>query len=166
IQVETEAGVGSKFAVRLPIEPSPKAQPSNIITSGPADNDDQGDRPQILIVEDNADTQELMLLILRDKYEVTITSNASETLLVIENRTFDAILMDLNLGGRRTGFELIRELRQVNTYESVPVLAVSALPIGVIRKQLIREGFNGYIAKPFTRARILDALEGVLNLTQ
>ncbi|MFK7847374.1 MAG: CheR family methyltransferase, partial [Rhodothermales bacterium] len=47
IQVETEAGVGSKFAVRLPIEPSPKAQPSNIITSGPADNDDQGDRPQI-----------------------------------------------------------------------------------------------------------------------
>ena len=73
--------------------------------------------------------------------------------------------MDLNLGGRRTGFELIRELRQVNTYESIPVLAVSALPIGVIRKQLIREGFNGYIAKPFTRARILDALEGVLNIT-
>jgi CheY-like chemotaxis protein len=71
--------------------------------------------------------------------------------------------MDLNLGGRRTGFELLREVRKLEAYEETPVLAVSALPIGVIRKQLIREGFNGYIAKPFTRARILDALDGVLN---
>ncbi|MEM8488607.1 MAG: CheR family methyltransferase [Bacteroidota bacterium] len=166
IQVETEAGVGSKFTVKLPKEPNPRTQTTQAITEGTTDSDEQGDRHQILIVEDNTDTQELMLLILRDKYEVTLTANASETLQVIANRTFDAILMDLNLGGRRTGFELIRELRKVNTYESVPVLAVSALPIGVIRKQLIREGFNGYIAKPFTRARILDALEGVLNLTQ
>ncbi len=166
IQVETEAGVGSKFTVRLPKEPNPRAQATHVITEGATDTDEQGDRHQILIVEDNTDTQELMLLILRDKYEVTITANATETLQVIANRSFDAVLMDLNLGGRRTGFELIRELRQVKTYESVPVLAVSALPIGVIRKQLIREGFNGYIAKPFTRARILDALEGVLNLTQ
>lgn len=165
IQVETESGVGSKFTVKLPKEPQQRSQPTSAITPADGDNDKQVDRPQILIVEDNTDTQELMLLILRDKYEVTITSNAAETLKIINNRTFDAILMDLNLGGRRTGFELIRELRQVNAYEGIPVLAVSALPIGVIRKQLIREGFNGYIAKPFTRARILDALEGVLNLT-
>ncbi len=165
IQVETEAGVGSKFTVRLPKEPNQRSQSTGVITSGPAHGDQQENRPQILIVEDNTDTQELMLLILRDKYNVTITSNATETLAIIQQRTFDAILMDLNLGGRRTGFELIRELRQVNAYQTIPVLAVSALPIGVIRKQLIREGFNGYIAKPFTRARILDALEGVLNLS-
>ena len=165
IQVETEAGVGSKFSVRLPKEPRQQNQAAKAITSRPDDDENASNRPQILIVEDNVDTQELMLLILRNKYDVTITSNASETLAVIQDRTFDAILMDLNLGGRRTGFELIRELRQINTYEAIPVLAVSALPIGVIRKQLIREGFNGYIAKPFTRARIMDALEGVLNLS-
>ena len=71
--------------------------------------------------------------------------------------------MDLNLGGRRTGFELLRELRKLEAHANIPVLAVSALPIGVIRKQLIHEGFSGYIAKPFTRIRIMDAIEGVLT---
>lgn len=165
IQIESELGLGSKFIVSLPKEPAGDEHAS---AGGDARNSDleahAEAKQRILVVEDNADTQELMLLILRDKYDVSITSNASETLELVNKESFEVILMDLNLGGRRTGFELLREVRQIKDFESTPVLAVSALPIGVIRKQLIREGFNGYIAKPFTRARIIDALDGVLNL--
>ena len=163
IHVEAELGVGSKFTVNLPKQPAGEEQVS-IDDSDAAQEADTEEKQRILVVEDNADTQELMLLILRDKYDVSITSNATETLELVHKEAFEVILMDLNLGGRRTGFELLREVRQIKSYESTPVLAVSALPIGVIRKQLIREGFNGYIAKPFTRARIIDALDGVLNL--
>lgn len=162
IQVESELGLGSKFTVRLPKQPADDEHAS-IDDSTELDAKTE-EKQRILVVEDNADTQELMLLILRDKYDVSITSNATETLELVNKESFEVILMDLNLGGRRTGFELLREVRQIKSYESTPVLAVSALPIGVIRKQLIREGFNGYIAKPFTRARIIDALDGVLNL--
>ena len=33
-------------------------------------------RSRLLVVEDNTDTQELLLLILQDKYDVTLTANA------------------------------------------------------------------------------------------
>ena len=161
IEVETQAGVGSQFTVRLPKKPEVQEEGPELLDQ--ADTEEIVEKAKILVVEDNIDTQELMLLILREKYDIHITSNATETLQHTQKEVYDVILMDLNLGGRQTGFELLRELRKRKPYQSTPVLAVSALPIGVIRKQLIREGFNGYIAKPFTRARILDALGGVLG---
>ncbi|MEZ4698683.1 MAG: CheR family methyltransferase [Rhodothermales bacterium] len=159
IGVESQLGVGSKFIVRLPIgsQDSGKAvfgesqQPAGLI------------KKRVLVIEDDLDTQELMLLLLRDRYEVTVTSNATEALQKAQQDEYDVMLMDLNLGGTRSGFELLADVRRLDGYQSVPVLAVSALPIDAIRKQLIKSGFNGYIAKPFTRARVYDALENVLG---
>ena len=159
IQVESDHGKGSKFILRLPAQPADyeeKKIPEE-------DGEVSGPKTEILVVEDNLDTQELILLILQDKYKVTLTSSSAEALEVAGKQTFDIILMDLNLGGKETGFELLRELRKMPFYDQVPVLAVSALPIGVIRKQLIQVGFSGYIAKPFTRARIMDAINGILT---
>lgn len=159
ISVESQLGEGSRFTVRLPIGSADSGKAvfgegtaaANVI------------KKRVLVIEDDLDTQELMLLLLRDRYEVTVTSNATEALQKAQQDEFAAILMDLNLGGSRSGFELLVDVRRVDGYQSVPVLAVSALPIDVIRKQLIKSGFNGYIAKPFTRARIYDALESVLG---
>ena len=164
MQVESEVGVGSKFTVHLPRQSKMAVvQMEEEVANAEEKQREEWDKARILVVEDNVDTQELMMLILQDTYSVAMTSNATETLQVAKKQRFDVVLMDLNLGGKRTGFELLRELRKMKDYENTPVLAVSALPIGVVRKQLIREGFNGYIAKPFTRARIMDALEGLVE---
>ena len=162
IQVESEQGTGSKFVVKLPVLPSEYEEVEEVQDEG----DSQARKTEILVVEDNIDTQELILLILQDKHKVTLTSSSAEALEIARKQTFDIILMDLNLGGKETGFELLRELRKMPFYDQVPVLAVSALPIGVIRKQLIQVGFSGYIAKPFTRARIMDAINGILASTE
>ena len=158
VQVESTQGKGSKFMLRLP------ARPAGYDEEDIEFEEDEGKAPktEILVVEDNADTQELIMLILQDKYKVSLASNTDEALEITDRQTFDIILMDLNLGGKETGFDLLRELRKKPFYDQVPVLAVSALPIGVIRKQLIQVGFSGYIAKPFTRARIMDAINGIL----
>ena len=158
VQVESTQGKGSKFVLRLP------ARPAGYDEEDIEFEEDEGKAPktEILVVEDNADTQELIMLILQDKYKVSLASNTDEALEITDRQTFDIILMDLNLGGKETGFDLLRELRKKPFYDQVPVLAVSALPIGVIRKQLIQVGFSGYIAKPFTRARIMDAINGIL----
>ena len=162
IHVESQQGAGSQFTIQLPTRIEELREHEGGHGAEEHEEEVQA-KPRILVVEDNVDTQELLLLILQDKYHVTVTSNVTETLQVAKKQNFDAVLMDLNLGGRRTGFELIVEMRKMAPYEDTPILAVSALPIGVIRKQLIREGFNGYIAKPFTRARIHDALAGLLR---
>ena len=103
-----------------------------------------------------------MLIILQDKYDACIAPNASEALLKAKDQVYDVIFMDLSLGGDKTGFDVVRELRQDPRHNNTPILAVSALPIGTIRKLLIQEGFDGYIAKPFTKDRVLDALKNLL----
>ena len=158
IQVESTQGKGSKFMLRLPAKPADYDEGEVDLE----ENDERVQKTEILVVEDNVDTQELILLILQDKYKVSLASSTEEALEITDSQTFDIILMDLNLGGKETGFDLLRELRKKPFYDQVPVLAVSALPIGVIRKQLIQVGFSGYIAKPFTRARIMDAINGIL----
>ena len=108
IQAESVQGKGSKFTIKLPTRP---AEYNERIT-------DTQDEPRteklakLLVVEDNVDTQELMLLILQDKFDVTVASTFNEALEVTEDRTYDVVLMDLNLGGKDTGFELLRELRK------------------------------------------------------
>jgi len=161
IQVESTQGKGSKFMLRLPAKPADYDEGD----VEHVEDDEKAPKTEILVVEDNVDTQELILLILQDKYKVSLASSTEEALGITDRQTFDIILMDLNLGGKETGFDLLRELRKKPFYDQVPVLAVSALPIGVIRKQLIQVGFSGYIAKPFTRARIMDAINGILAST-
>jgi CheY-like chemotaxis protein len=159
IAVESQLGVGSKFSVRLPIGSPDSGRAvfgENSARAGAV-------KRRLLVVEDDLDTQELLLLMLRDRFDVSITSNATEALQRAQQDDYAGILMDLNLGGSRSGFELLADIRRLEGYPSIPVLAVSALPIDVIRKQLIKSGFNGYIAKPFTRARIFDALDSVLG---
>ncbi|MBX2822339.1 MAG: response regulator [Rhodothermaceae bacterium] len=158
VQVESTQGKGSKFMLRLPAKPADYDE----VDVDHEEDDEKATKTEILVVEDNIDTQELILLILQDKYKVSLASSTEEALEITDRQTFDLILMDLNLGGKETGFDLLRELRKKPFYDQVPVLAVSALPIGVIRKQLIQVGFSGYIAKPFTRARIMDAINGIL----
>ncbi|MDZ4701056.1 MAG: CheR family methyltransferase [Rhodothermales bacterium] len=159
ITVESQLGEGSRFTVRLPIGSSHSGK----AVFGERSSASSAVKKRVLVIEDDLDTQELMMLLLRDRYEVIVTSNATEALQKAQQDDYEAILMDLNLGGSRSGFELLADVRRVDGYQSVPVLAVSALPIDVIRKQLIKSGFNGYIAKPFTRARIYDALESVMG---
>ena len=157
IEVETAPQAGSKFTIRLPRDLG-KLQ----LDSGRTPEVLPENRPKILIVEDNVDAQELMLIILQDKYDACIAPNASEALLKAKDQVYDVIFMDLSLGGDKTGFDVVRELRQDPRHNNTPILAVSALPIGTIRKLLIQEGFDGYIAKPFTKDRVLDALKNLL----
>lgn len=117
--------------------------------------------PRVLSVEDNQETQ-LLLKHLMTPYKVTFASNAEEALEIIDTESFDALLLDINLGPGKSGTELLHTVRDLEDVDEIPAVALTAYAMPGDREELLEEGFDGYVDKPFTREEVLETLEQTL----
>ena len=120
--------------------------------------DPDDDRPSILVVEDNADTRLLLERILRAQYRVTAVADARSALVEMNRQQFEGFVLDINLGGKETGADVLRIARTLEGYADVYAIALTAYALPGDRERLLENGFNEYISKPFTRQSLLDAL--------
>ena len=119
--------------------------------------------PAILVVEDNNDTRMLLERILRSAYDVTAVGDARSALLAMNERPFAGLVLDINLGGRETGADVLRIARSLPNHAGVFAIALTAYALPGDRERLLEAGFNEYISKPFTRQSLMEALKaGVL----
>ncbi len=120
-------------------------------------------QPSILVVEDNNDTRMLLERILRSTYDVTAVPDARSALLAMNARRFSGLVLDINLGGKETGADVLRIARSLPNYDGVFAIALTAYALPGDRERLLASGFNEYISKPFTRQSLMDTLAaGVL----
>ena len=110
---------------------------------------DSGAPARLLLVEDHEDTQQLLVEVLEDSYEVSVAGQASEAYLLALQQPFDLILMDIDLGEGPDGAELLRQLRAVPEYADVPIVAVTAFAMPGDRERFLEMGFTAYVSKPF-----------------
>ena len=139
-----------------PTEQPPAAAPPDAAT-------DAGDaRLPILVVEDNLDTRVLLDRILRGTYAVTAVGDARSALTAMASTRFRALVLDINLGGKETGTDILRVARSLDGYSEVFAVALTAYALPGDRERLLESGFDGYISKPFTRQSLMDVLsEGI-----
>ena len=71
----------------------------------------------------------------------------------------DCILLDINFGKEKPGIEIMTRLRNLNKYEDIPIIAVTAYFGNEHKQEFLKAGFDDYIAKPFN----VDDLEEVLE---
>ncbi|HIG74411.1 MAG TPA: PAS domain S-box protein [Bacteroidetes bacterium] len=116
-------------------------------------------RPVVLVVEDNADTRMLLDRILRKSYRVTTVGGAREALVAMNHQRFDALVLDINLGGKETGADVLRIARSLPDHDEVFAVALTAYALPGDRERLLSAGFDAYISKPFTRHALLAELE-------
>jgi CheY-like chemotaxis protein len=76
---------------------------------------------------------------------------------------FDALLIDINLGGREDGVGLLHRLRGRPAIADVPAVAFTAHAMPGDEERLREAGFDGYVAKPFSKEGLLEAVENVLD---
>ncbi|WP_095511864.1 response regulator, partial [Rubrivirga marina] len=120
-------------------------------------------RPTILVVEDNDDTRMLLERILRSTYDVTAVGDARSALLAMNQRRFSGLVLDINLGGKETGADVLRIARSLPRYDGVFAIALTAYALPGDRERLLESGFNAYISKPFTRQSLMETLaDGVM----
>ncbi len=118
---------------------------------------------RILSVEDNADTRFLLEHTLQDPYEVTFAPNAEEALDAVESEPFDLLLLDINLGTENGGVELLHTIRDREDIGEIPAIALTAFAMPGDREELLGEGFDEYVSKPFTHAELREAIDQTVS---
>lgn len=115
----------------------------------------------ILVIEDDADLQDLIVLHLQDdQHEVTLCTDGIAGLAKATTRNFDLILLDLGLPGL-DGLELCRRMRQSD--ELTPIMMVTARDSELDRVLGLEIGADDYMVKPFSIRELQARIRATLR---
>jgi len=69
----------------------------------------------------------------------------------------DLVILDVMLPGR-SGFDILRELRDIDACRDLPVLMLTARGQSRDREMAERAGVSRFMTKPFSNAEVLEAV--------
>jgi two-component system, sensor histidine kinase RpfC len=113
----------------------------------------------ILIAEDNAANQLVIRKILEKVgHDMTIVSNGEEALAQLADKSFDVILLDLNMPVMN-GFEALKFMRFALHDENVPIIALTADATTETAERCRDCGFDAVLTKPYRSKDLLKTLQ-------
>ena len=91
---------------------------------------------------------------------MVVANNGQEVLNILNNQTFDVILMDDNMP-LLTGIEATQVIRreEKQTGLHVPIIAMTANTLQGDREECLRAGMDDYICKPVNLEELVNLLE-------
>ncbi|OLB96127.1 MAG: hypothetical protein AUH30_13480 [Candidatus Rokubacteria bacterium 13_1_40CM_68_15] len=144
------AGQGATFTVTLPVAAETASIETGSETPESAVDRFRLDGARVLLVDDDADSLELLSTVLRQHgADVTAVADVTAALDGLSARKFDVLISDLSMPGR-SGFDLIREVRQAlpPPASRIPAVAVTALTRPEDRQRALGAGFDAFLTKP------------------
>lgn len=118
---------------------------------------------KILIVEDEAAIQELIIYNLQQAgYETVSAENAEKAMSIINNALPDLILLDWMLPGMN-GIEFARILRRGERTRLVPIIMLTARTQETDKVAGLEIGADDYITKPFSPRELVARINAVLR---
>lgn len=107
----------------------------------------QGAKGNILVVEDNPDTQSLLKAWLESETdEIRMASNGKEALEALENFTPDVVLLDLQMPVM-DGFTFLKEIRSMPDYLRLPVIVLTAKNLSDEERKILEEQVSKVMLK-------------------
>ncbi len=118
---------------------------------------------RVLLVEDDRNIVDLVRsnLVVRG-YEVTVSTDGSKVLWLVEAERPDLVLLDLMLPGA-DGFELCRQIRERS---AVGIIVVSARRGEHDKVQALNLGADDYMTKPFGVEELMARITATLRRTR
>ena len=151
VGVSSEVGVGSRFTVDLPCDhahPSPTESIPSPVESIHLNPSDSTITPLILFAEDNEANINTISSYLKAKgYRLLIAKNGHEAIAKAQAEPPDLILMDIHMP-ELDGLETIQRLRQVPKFNTIPIIALTALAMPGDRERCLDAGATDYLSKP------------------
>ena len=151
VRVESDGpGRGATFTVTLPLAAETTAGETGLETVEVAADGLRLDGARVLLVDDDADSLELLSAVLRQHgADVMAVGDVAAALDGLSTRRFDVLISDLSMPGR-SGFDLIREVRQAlpPPASRIPAVAVTALTRPEDRQRALGAGFDAFLTKP------------------
>jgi signal transduction histidine kinase/ActR/RegA family two-component response regulator len=160
-------GQGARFTVRLPTSSesihsasrrrAPMAEPATIRAQRPLEG------MRVLVVEDQADTRDLLEQSIRGAgATVHAASSSEEAFRAFERHLPDVVVSDIGLPGE-DGYALIRRIRarSAEAGGQVPAIALTAFAHSDDRTRALRAGFQLHLAKPVEPEELVASLRSV-----
>jgi CheY-like chemotaxis protein len=118
---------------------------------------------KILYVEDNENSAYMLQQRLeRRGYEVVLAKDGREGVARAQQEQPDLIVMDLAMPVL-DGCEAARQLRNLPTTASIPIIALSAHAMDVDREMAVAAGCDDFDTKPVNFSRLLAKIEALLT---
>lgn len=155
-------GKGSTFTIRLPVLDQSAAADSSTRIPVAVARPDLGDL-RILVVDDEADTRDLVCTVLRAQgADVTAAADVETALAMFDEEQPDVVVSDLRLG-EMDGNALIREIR-TRRDSDVPAVAVSGSASTEEAQEAIEAGYDAHLRKPISTDALVKAVETAATL--
>ena len=117
----------------------------------------------ILIVDDSASVRQMVEVTLKSAgYQITAAKDGQEAYELCQSKIFDFVLTDQNMP-RMDGLTLIKSLRGLGSYRSVPIVVLTTEASDAMKAQGRAAGATGWMVKPFDPAKLLHIAAKVLN---
>lgn len=158
IILESVLGEGTTFTFTIPFE-SDTAKTNAMINNMNVDLSNSVIF-KVLIVEDNKINQMVTKKLMeKNNFQCHVVDDGFKALEILENQTFDVILMDINMP-LMNGFETTRLIR--NKKITTPIVALTAFDKEEIAEEAIAAGLNDIIIKPFDQTKLFKVIHSLI----
>lgn len=136
-----------------------RAQLELLRVSAEARPDDQySPAAKLLIVDDIADNREVLSRrLVKRGFEIVEADCGPEALRLVQEQTFDVVLLDVMMPGM-DGMEVLRRLRKQFSASLLPVIMVTAKTQSEDVVEALKAGANDYVTKPVDLSIVLARL--------
>ncbi|MEK8034819.1 ATP-binding protein [Ideonella sp. DXS29W] len=148
LELTSTPGVGTHARLTLPL-PAVDAEPGAAQAVVQVARLDPSTPCRALVVEDDTDSRDLLVKVLRDTgCEVEQAEDGQAGLEACHRHNFDIVFSDIRMP-RLTGVEMIHALRGAAKTAELPVIAVTASSLEHERRFYIEIGFQDFVPKPY-----------------
>ena len=169
VELTSEVGVGSCFAINLPINvgsPAIEEQTENDLSGQPQTGQSQTEElisPLILLAEDNEANIATFSCYLEAKgYRILSATDGQQAIDLTKVHHPDLILMDIQMPVI-DGLEAIKQICLDPNLADIPIIALTALAMAGDREKCLAAGANEYLTKPVKLKQLATNIQKVLN---
>lgn len=178
ISVESQQGRGSRFTLTLDVnntypnalhkEDNVRSEKSLVFSDECLVKSDEGlvrsdeTRPQLLVVEDNADIRQYITDTFSDDFDILQAENGAEGVSMAQDHMPDIIVSDIMMP-QMNGIELTRQLKGDIRTSHIPIILLTAKTTDDDKQEGYDSGADSYLTKPFTAKLLASRIRNLLT---
>ncbi len=160
ITVSSIKNKGTSFVVILTQKVSSLTGPDEVIKI--TEIKEEIPSKNVLIVDDKKDNVKMLKKLLKDyNFNLDEAYNGKECIKKVSKKHYDLILMDIKMPVMG-GVAALKVLKRLDNFKT-PVVALTADARPNAEEIYLKEGFNDYVSKPFSKGEIEDKVEKFLG---
>lgn len=118
---------------------------------------------KLLIIENDFANAAIIKRFLQGTYEMDVANNSASATDFIRNNTYDAYIVDINLGEETTGLDLLNTIKLSEHYVNQPIITVTAYATAHDRAEFLGHGFTHYLAKPVEKYKLIETVNAAIE---